>query len=64
MKSNIQVASKKHFQQNGKWKHFQQNGKWIEKKTVTEVLVCSCGNKYLKTRKGQTECLRCMFLNK
>lgn len=25
------------------------------------VLDCSCGGKYIKTRPGQKECLKCMF---
>ncbi len=43
---------------------FQKNGKWVEKKHVTEVLVCACGYKYIKTREGQTTCLKCMALTK
>jgi len=43
---------------------FQKNGKWVEKKHVTEVLVCACGYKYIKTRDPQTTCLKCMALTK
>lgn len=35
-------------------------GKWVEKPTRMEILVCSCGNKYIKTRKGQTVCVQCI----
>ena len=36
-----------------------QNGKWINNPNKTVVVVCECGNKYIKTRVGQTACLRC-----
>ncbi|HCB35175.1 MAG: hypothetical protein A2W52_04410 [Candidatus Taylorbacteria bacterium RIFCSPHIGHO2_02_49_25] len=44
-------------------KTFQNNlGKWVEKKTRTEILVCSsCGVKYIKTRKDQAVCIRCIY---
>ena len=35
-------------------------GKWIYKTTISEVLLCKCGNKYLKTRKGQETCVKCL----
>ncbi|MCR4334791.1 MAG: hypothetical protein NUV47_03660 [Patescibacteria group bacterium] len=41
-------------------KPFSKMGKWIEKKTIAEILVCVCGNKYIKTRKNQTVCVRCI----
>jgi hypothetical protein len=41
-------------------KTFQKDGKWIERPTHSNILICDCGNKYLKTRKNQTECLVCM----
>ncbi|MEK7115334.1 MAG: hypothetical protein AAB471_00560 [Patescibacteria group bacterium] len=40
-------------------KTFQKDGKWTEKPTKTEILVCVCGNKYIKTRDGQISCLKC-----
>lgn len=36
-------------------------GKWVERPRRTETLVCACGNRYIKTRLRQTECLRCMI---
>jgi hypothetical protein len=39
---------------------FQKNGKWVEKPRISEVLVCFCGNKYIKTRKDQVICVRCL----
>jgi len=45
-------------------KTFQKNGKWIERPTLSAVVVCVCGNKYLKTRKNQIECLTCMSRRK
>ncbi len=32
--------------------------RWQEKKAMP-ILVCVCGEKYLKTRRGQQECLEC-----
>jgi hypothetical protein len=29
-------------------------------KTKSKVLICACGNKYLKTRERQKMCLRCV----
>lgn len=50
---------RKYVQTKGPTKTFQQNGHWIEKTSVTPILLCSCGNRYLKTRHGQSKCLRC-----
>ena len=45
-------------------KTFQNNlGKWIEKRTLTEILVCSsCSGKYIKSRKDQATCIRCIYI--
>ncbi len=40
-------------------KNYLQNGKWIENPREVVVLVCECGNKYIKTREAQTHCLQC-----
>ena len=37
-----------------------QPGKWVYKPTRSTVLVCSCGNKYIATREGQTVCVSCI----
>ena len=37
-----------------------QPGKWVYKPTRSAVLVCSCGNKYISTRKDQTVCVSCI----
>ena len=42
-------------------KQFQQDGHWIVKPGKTQVLVCTCGNRYIKTRPGQAVCIRCLF---
>jgi len=42
---------------------FQWRGKVAPKPEREKAPVCACGNKYLKTRKNQKECLRCI-LNK
>jgi len=38
----------------------QKDGKWVERTRQTEILVCICGNKYIKTREKQTVCLLCL----
>lgn len=50
---NIMTPSRKTFQ-NG-------IGQWVVKKTRTEILLCVCGNKYIKTRKNQEVCVRCIY---
>jgi len=42
-------------------KTFQQDGHWVVKPRKTPILICDCGNRYLKTRPGQAQCLRCVF---
>lgn len=42
-------------------KTFQQDGHWVVKPRKTPILICDCGNRYLKTRPGQQVCLRCLF---
>jgi hypothetical protein len=41
-------------------KTFQQDGKWVERPAKTSILMCSCGNKYIKTRENQIVCVRCI----
>ncbi|MDP2648565.1 MAG: hypothetical protein Q8P19_01555 [bacterium] len=41
-------------------KNFFKNGKWIENPNEPAIEVCECGNKYIKTRKGQEVCLMCI----
>lgn len=41
-------------------KTYQQDGKWVERPGKTMIVVCSCGNKYIKTRENQTQCVRCI----
>jgi hypothetical protein len=48
----------------GPGKTFHKDGHWIENPRKTSVLVCTCGNKYLKTRHGQNKCLRCLSMGK
>ena len=35
-------------------------GKWTPQPLRTHFIVCACGNKYIKTRKGQTRCIWCI----
>lgn len=37
-------------------------GKQPYKPTISTILVCECGGKYIKTREGQTMCVPCMLL--
>jgi hypothetical protein len=41
-------------------KNFMQNGKWIDNPNKVVVVLCKCGNKYIKTRDKQEVCLRCL----
>ncbi|MFM2357942.1 MAG: hypothetical protein RJA61_679 [Candidatus Parcubacteria bacterium] len=41
-------------------KHQNQPGKWVERPRRMEILVCACGNKYIKTRDRQKTCIRCI----
>ena len=59
-KTPTQEIRKSNPQLRGPSKTFQQDGHWIEKPHVTAVLICSCGNRYLKTRLNQEKCLRCL----
>lgn len=42
-------------------KTFQRNGKWVEKPLKSVALECACGNKYVKTRRAQKQCLVCIY---
>jgi hypothetical protein len=53
-------STRKYVQTKGPSKTFQQDGHWIEKTDKTPILICECGNRYLKTRPGQKICLRCL----
>ncbi len=53
------VVHKPNPQMRGPSKTFQQDGHWIEKPHITAILICVCGNRYLKTRALQELCLRC-----
>jgi hypothetical protein len=39
---------------------FHKTGKWVEKVTLSTILVCTCGGKYIKTRPHQLMCVKCM----
>jgi hypothetical protein len=45
-------------------KTFFKDGKWIDNPHTVAVVRCICGNKYIKTRDAQRECLRCMGVKK
>lgn len=45
-------------------KNFMKDGKWIDNPDAPKVVMCDCGNKYIKTRARQHACLRCMSLVK
>jgi hypothetical protein len=54
------VKPRANAQLQGPHKTFQQDGHWIEKPNKTAILICVCGNRYLKTRPRQDKCLRCI----
>jgi len=61
-KSQTQIKKPIHIPKlKGPPKQFQQDGHWIVKPGKTQVLVCTCGNRYIKTRPGQAVCIRCLF---
>src|SRR3989338_3229242 len=43
-------------------KTFFQDGKWIDNPNAVVVVVCECGNRYIKTRDEQETCLTCLAL--
>ena len=45
-------------------KTFFKDGKWTDSTREVVVIVCRCGNKYIKTREGQEECLSCLSAKK
>jgi hypothetical protein len=57
-------ASKHRAPTRGPGKTFQKDGHWIENPNKASVLVCTCGNRYLKTRHAQVKCLRCVSQGK
>ena len=48
----------------GPGKTYQKDGHWVEKPNKTQILTCTCGNKYIKTRDRQAKCLRCISQGK
>lgn len=38
-----------------------QIGKWVAKKTISKIVTCDCGNKYIATRKDQIGCMACFY---
>jgi hypothetical protein len=55
-----EVKPRANAQLQGPHKTFQQDGHWIEKPNKTQIFICLCGNRYLKTRPKQEKCLRCI----
>lgn len=41
-------------------KNFMKDGKWTDNPNPPAVVLCPCGNKYIKTRVGQETCLLCL----
>lgn len=46
--------------QKPKAKFVRKMGQWVEKPRRMEILTCSCGNKYIKTRDHQKVCVKCL----
>jgi hypothetical protein len=62
-KTTIKHTPSKH-RPTGPGKTFQKDGHWIENPNKAAVLMCACGNRYLKTRDRQNKCLRCISQGK
>lgn len=45
---------------NSEGKPIVKKGVWVERPRRMEILLCVCGNKYLKTRKDQVVCVKCI----
>lgn len=45
-------------------KTFHKDGKWIDNPNAVRVVLCTCGNKYIKTRENQNACLSCFVKRK
>ncbi len=45
-------------------KNFMKDGRWIDKPNKSAILLCTCGNKYIKTREEQAMCVRCISKTK
>jgi hypothetical protein len=56
------MDAKKHRAPRAPGKTYHKDGHWVDKPHKTVILVCSCGNKYLKTRPGQSACLKCFLV--
>ncbi|MFZ2886774.1 MAG: hypothetical protein WA021_03070 [Minisyncoccia bacterium] len=37
-----------------------QRGKYVYKPIMSVIVLCSCGNKYVRTRPKQTVCITCI----
>jgi len=59
-KPKIKTVKKAKAQKKEEEKLIHTWGKWVERPRRTETLVCACGNRYIKTRKNQKECVPCM----
>jgi hypothetical protein len=62
--AKITPASKHRAPTRGPGKTFQKDGHWIENPNKAAVLMCACGNRYLKTRPHRMKCLRCISQGK
>ena len=60
MKSATKLVQKNQ-PQNQQNNHASARKRWVEKPPHAPIPVCSCGNKYIKTRVDQKHCLRCIY---
>ena len=44
-------------------KTHSQRGKYVYKPIVSTIMDCACGGKFVKTRRAQVQCLRCIREN-
>lgn len=56
----MRMDKEKHQPEKGVRKTFQQDGRWIIRSRVSPIVICACGNRYIKTRPYQRVCLWCI----
>lgn len=57
---NVNIPNQHRIMKPIKPQTIQRTGKWVEKPRISEILICPCNNKYIKTRKDQITCIKCM----
>ena len=45
-------------------KNYMKDGKWIDRPGKLTIYACKCGNKFVKTRRNQKQCIPCLASEK